>query len=416
MPMSKSTKHFVGLDIGTSQVRCVIGSLSDNDIAPTIVGVGTSKNQGVRRGSVVNIQETASAIDIAIDEAERMSGYEVSSAIVNVNGAHIKGMNSKGVIAVSADNREITTEDILRVEEAATVVQLPPNREIIQVFSKNFILDGQGNIKDPLGMSGVRLEVEAHVITAASPSLRNIDSAMEMTNIEVNGRLLSGLAATEAVINRQQRESGVAVIDFGASTTNIAVLEDGDVQYVAVVPLGSNNITNDLAIGLRTELDVADKVKLTSSVDGPGNKRTKKNKKLKFSVSGKEFIFSQGDIENIMQARLDEVFELIDRELARVNRSGKLPGGVILAGGGSKLEGIEDYAKEKLKLPVRIAKPSGFAGLSDKVDGSEFSTAVGLMLHDLTIQDIEGYNKPKFRLNTSGVWKSITNIVNNFKP
>ncbi len=413
--MHKSNQHFIGLDIGTSRVRCVIASLATGDVAPTIVGVGTSQNLGVRKGSIVNIQETVQAVDIAIDEAERMSGYQVSAVTVNVNGSHIKGMNSKGVIAVEAANREITAEDILRVEDAATVVQLPPNREIIQVFSKNYLLDGQENIKDPLGMSGVRLEVEAHVITAASPSLRNIDNVMDATDTAINSRLLSGLAATEAVINRNQRENGVAVIDFGASTTNLTVLEEGDVQYVAVIPMGSNNITNDLAIGLRTELEVAEKVKINSSVNGPGTTRSKKSKKVKFNVNRRDYIFAQADVENIMQARLDEIFEHVDNELARVNRSGQLPGGVIIAGGGAKLKGLEEYAKEALRLPVRIAKPTGFSGLSDKVDGSEFSTVVGLMLHDLAIQDTRS-SRPRIKLSTSGIWKNVTNIVGNLKP
>ncbi len=413
--MQKTNQHFIGLDIGTSKVRCVIASLTTGDVAPAIVGVGVSQNLGVRKGAIVNIQETTQAVDIAIDEAERMSGYQVSDVTVNVNGAHIKGMNSKGVIAVEAANREITSEDILRVEEAATVVQLPPNREIIQVFAKNYLLDGQENIKDPLGMSGVRLEVEAHVVTAASPSLRNIDSVLDATGTGINSRLLSGLAATEAVISRQQRESGVAVIDFGASTTNLTVLEEGDVQYVAVIPMGSNSITNDLAIGLRTELEVAEKVKISSSVDGPGTGRSKRSKKVKFTVNRRDFVFTQADIENIMQARLDEVFEHIDKELARVNRSGQLPGGVIIAGGGAKLNGLEAYAKDCLKLPVRIAKPTGFSGLSDKVDGSEFSTVVGLMLHDLATKDIHSGGS-RIKLDTSGIWKSLTGIVGNLKP
>ncbi len=413
--MQKTNQHFIGLDIGTSQVRCVIASISDGDLVPTIVGVGSSSNLGVRKGSIVNIQETVQAVDAAIDEAERMSGYQVSNVTVNVNGSHIKGMNSKGVIAVGAANREITSEDILRVEEAATVVQLPPNREIIQVFAKNYLLDGQENIKDPLGMSGVRLEVEAHVVTAASPSLRNIDSVLDATDTGINSRLLSGLAATGAVINRQQRENGVAVIDFGASTTNLTVLEEGDVQYVAVIPMGSNNVTNDLAIGLRTELEVAEKVKISSNVNGPGTNRAKKSKKIKFTVSRRDYIFAQNDIENIMQARLDEIFEHVDNELERVHRAGKLPGGVIIAGGGAKLTGLEKYAKESLKLPVRIAKPTGFSGLSDKVAGSEFSTVVGLMLHDLAIKDTHS-NGPRIKLSTSGIWKSITNIVGSLKP
>lgn len=375
-----NNRYFVGLDIGTTHVRCVIGQLNENDVAPTVIGTGVVPNLGVRKGAVVNIADTVNAIDASIEAAERMSGYEVNAATVNVNGAHIVGMNSKGVIAISSSTREIGLDDLSRVEEAATVVQLPANREIIQVFARNYRLDGQDKIKDPVGMTGVRLEVDAHVVTAATPSLRNLEKAMDSAGTQIHYRLLSGLAAAEAVINREQRENGVLVVDYGASTTNIAVFEEGDVQHVGVIPVGSHNITNDLAIGLRTELNVAEAVKLAHA--GPGGGK-QKSKNVKVKVENEEYEFSRKEVDMIVEARLDETFHLVDKELEKVNRSGKLPGGVVLVGGGANLEGLDEYVKERLRLPARIAKPHGFAGLVDTIDAPEFATAIGLMLYDM---------------------------------
>src|SRR3954469_5703510 len=256
-------EHFIGLDIGTSTVRCVVGTFDPNGSnAPSIIGHGQAVNQGMRRGAVVHVDEVADAIVHAVTEAERISGFSIKSATVNVNGSHVSGLNSEGVIAISSANREITPEDRLRVEEAATIVSLPPNREMVQFFAKNYSLDGQRNIKDPVGMHGVRLEVDAHIVTAASPNLRNLDMALEKAEIAANHHTVSGLAAAEAVLTRQQKEAGTALIDIGAGTTNLIVFEDGEVQYVAVLPIGGQHITNDLAIGLRTDLDVAEAIKL----------------------------------------------------------------------------------------------------------------------------------------------------------
>lgn len=383
------SRYFVGLDIGTTKVRCVIGQLNDSDVAPTVIGTGVADNLGVRKGAVANIQDTVNAIDSAIEAAERMAGYEVNAATVNVNGAHIVGMNSKGVIAISSNTREIGLEDLARVEEAATVVQLPANREIIQVFARNYRLDGQDKIKDPVGMTGVRLEVDAHVVTAATPSLRNLEKAMDGAGTAIHYRLLGGLAAAEAVINREQRENGVVVADYGATTTNIAVFEEGDVQHVAVIPVGSHNITNDLAIGLRTELNVAEAVKLAHA--GPGG--TQRSKNVSVTVDDEEFTFARKDVDMIVEARLDETFQLVDKELDKINRTGKLPGGVVLVGGGANLEGLDEYVKDRLRLPARVAKPHGFAGLVDTIDAPEFATAIGLMLYDMHASlDTDGFS------------------------
>ena len=262
---------FVGLDIGTSTVRCVVGMFDPADNGkPSLIGHGYAKNNGMRKGAVVHVDDVAESIVQAVTEAERMSGQRITSATVNINGSHVTGFNSSGVIAISGANREITVDDRYRVEEAATVVSMPPNREIVQFFAKNYSLDGQHNIKDPVGMQGIRFEVDAHIVTAATPNLRNLDGALDKAHVGATHHTVSSLAAAEAVLTRQQKEAGVVVLDIGAGTTNIIVVEDGEVQHVAVLPIGGTNITNDLAIGLKTDLDVAEAVKVQHASLKPG--------------------------------------------------------------------------------------------------------------------------------------------------
>jgi len=381
MPQS-ANPHFVGLDIGTSTVRCVVGTLDSNGgNKPSIIGHGSSPNQGMRKGVVVHVDDVAEAIVQAITEAERISGYRITQATVNVNGTHVSGMNSKGVIAISGANREISNEDRFRVEEAATVVQLPPNREIIQFFAKNYSVDGQQNIKDPVGMSGVRLEVDAHIVTASTPSLRNLDFALSKAQVAPQHHTVASLAATEAVMNRQQKEAGTVLLDIGAGTTNLIVVEDGEVQHVAVLPIGGMHITNDLAIGLKTELDVAERVKLEHATLGKATKAT-----ANVTIDKLTHSFSMSDIQMIVEARVEELFEFVDKELSKIKRSRKLPGGVILTGGTSKLPGIAEFAKEHLQLSARIGKlNTEIGGLVDTVEDIAFSTVIGLMLLDMLL-------------------------------
>ncbi|HXY18204.1 MAG TPA: cell division protein FtsA, partial [Candidatus Nitrosopolaris sp.] len=230
--------YYVGLDIGTTAVRCVVGELTPEASTPSIIGFSSSDNTGMRKGNVAHAEEVTQAIINAVQEAERMSGREIKSATVNVNGAHVQGINSRGVIAVSSADRQITNDDRLRVEEAATVVQLPANKEIIQIFAKNYRLDGQDNIKDPLGMHGVRLEVDTHILLAGTPALKSLDQVLQNAEVRPNHHSVTSLAAAEAVLDRKQKESGVAVIDIGAATTNLIVIEDGEVEHIAVIPMG----------------------------------------------------------------------------------------------------------------------------------------------------------------------------------
>ncbi len=378
----QNQEHFIGLDIGTSAVRCVVGGFDPNGSnLPSVIGHGQAPNQGMRRGAVVHVDEVADAISKAVTEAERISGVHIRNATVNVNGSHVSGLDSEGVIAISAANREITPEDRLRVEEAATIVSLPANREIVQFFAKNYSLDGQKNIKDPVGMHGVRLEVDAHIVTASSPNMRNLDIALEKAGIAANHHTVSGLAAAEAVLTRQQKEAGTALLDIGAGTTNLIVFEDGEVQHVAVVPIGGQHITNDLAIGLRTDLDIAEAVKLQHANLKDAVHRTDASIK----VGNRTHHYDFEEIAMIVSARVEELLEYVNKELQKIKRAGKLPGGVVITGGTSNLPGIDEFARDHLELPARIGKLHNIGGLVDTVDDGAFTTVVGLMLLDMLL-------------------------------
>ncbi len=373
--------HFFGIDIGTSTVRCVIGMYnSEHPTELSIVGHGSAPNIGMRKGVVVHLEDVTEAITHAVTEAERIAGIQIKSATVNINGTHVSGLNSKGVIAISSADREISTDDRYRAEEAATIMQLPPNREIIQVFAKNYRVDGQDNIKDPVGMSGVRLEVDTHIVTASSPTLKSLTSVMERSHVNLNHITVSSLAAAEAVLNRQQKESGTVLLDIGASTTNLVVVEDGEIQHVAILPIGGINITNDLAIGLKTDLDVAESVKIGyATLDAPDYDT------ITLSVDGVEHTFTKSEVHMITEARVDELFEFVDKELKKIGRSKKLPGGAVLVGGTAKLPGLANLAKEKLQLPARIGTLQPLQGLVDVIDDPAYSTAIGLMQLDMLL-------------------------------
>lgn len=378
----QSPQHFFGLDIGSSTVRCVVGMLEVAESArPSIIGHGSAPNTGMRKGVVVHVDDVVEAVVHAVTEAERVSGVHIPTATVNVNGSHVVGLNSRGVIAISNANREITQEDRLRVEEAATIVKLPPNREIIQVFAKNYRLDGQGSIKDPVGMQGVRLEVDTHIVTASSPNLRNLDLVLEKAHVQPSHHAISSLAAAEAVLSRQQKEAGTVLLDIGSGTTNLIVLEDGEIQHIAVLPLGGMHITNDLAIGLKTDLDIAEAVKLQHG----GLGKHAKSGNVSVLVNQQKHTFDGDDIHMITEARVEELLEYVDKELKKIQRSRKLPGGVVLVGGTAKLPGIAEFTRDKLELAARVGKLEPLEGLIDTVDDPAYYPAVGLMLLDMLL-------------------------------
>jgi cell division protein FtsA len=407
---SSTNTPFVGLDVGTSAVRCVVGMIDPNSSGKvSVIGHGSARNVGMRRGIVVHVEDAAEAIVQALTEAERVSGMRIQGVTVNINGSHVSGMNSKGVIAISAANREITPEDRMRAEEAATIVQLPTNREIIQVFAKNYRLDGQENIKDPVGMHGVRLEVDTHIVTAATPNLRNLDMALEKAQVAVHNRTLSSLAAAEAVLERQQKEAGTVLLDIGAGTTNLVVLEDGEVQHVAVLPIGGMHITNDLAIGLKTDLDIAESVKVKyATLESKPAKRD-----IRLKADGKEHIFKFEDVAMITEARVEELFEYVQKELTRIHRAHKLPGGAVLVGGTSKLPGIAEFAKEKLQIAARTGKLQSATGLIDTVADPAYSAAVGLMMLDMLL--LPEVTQSSMGQTSARALRMVDNLFNRFK-
>lgn len=408
----QSLPHYVGLDIGTSTVRCIVGVPDHNDpTKPSVIGYGSAPNNGMRKGSVVYADDVADAVAHAVTEAERLSGVQIHKATVNVNGPHVSGTNSRGVIAISAVNRQISEEDRARVEEAATIMQLPPNREIVQVFTKNYRLDGQDNIKDPVGMQGVRLEADTHIVTAAVSNLRNLDTALEKAQIVPNNRTVSSLAAAEAVLTRQQKESGTALLDMGAGTTNMLVIEDSEVQYVSVIPMGGINITNDLAIGLKTDLDIAEKVKLEHArLDQKSKKET-----ASVELEGATHTFKTSDIAMITEARVEELLDYVEKELRKIQRSRKLPGGIVLVGGTAKLPGLAEFTKEKLQLAARVGQLKEVGGLVDALQDPATFTATGLMLLDmLLLPDDQGINAGGVKVNTK-IFNSLTRIVRSVK-
>lgn len=376
--MHENSRYAVGIDIGTTTIRCVVGHIDADTGTPTIVGVGKAPNSGMRKGIVANLSGPAEAIDKALGEAERMSGYEVNEAMISVNGAHIISTKADGMVAVGTAQHEVTHEDLDRVEEVATVGKLAANREVLEVVPHSFRLDGQDNIKDPIGMTGTRLEISANIISALEPHVANVQKTAEMATVYARGVAPSVLASARAVLSESQMESGVAVVDMGGSTTSVAVFEEGDLQYVGVVPMGGINVTNDLAIGLKTDPEVAEEVKLKhASAVARSDKEGVSVKQDKEVLT-----FDTGDIDEIVEARLEEIFELVQKELKKAGRAGQLPSGVVLTGGAAEMTHMVEFVREKLGLSARLGKPTGFGGVNEEVAVPSFAAAVGLMLHD----------------------------------
>lgn len=402
---------FIGLDVGTSAVRCVVGTLDTSSEEPTVsvVGHGMAPNTGMRKGLIAHLEEVASAINQAVTEAERIAGIRIQEATVNVNGVHVSGLDSKGVIAISSANREITNEDKLRAEEAATIVQIPSNREIIQVFPKNYRVDGHDSIKDPRGMRGVRLEVDTHIVTASTPNLRSLDAVLDRVHIRPSHHTVAGLAAAEAVLSRKQKEAGTLVLDIGASTTNLGVIEDGEVQHVAVIPMGGINVTNDLAIGLKVDLEIAEMVKLEhAALAGAGKKG-----KVSVQHESRNHVFDADEVTMIVEARIDEIFEYVEKELKKIHKSRKLPGGIVIVGGTANIPGIAQLAKEKLGLAARLGKVHSLGGIAEDVQDVGFVTAVGLMELDMLFREQgvvtydDGAFSDSFMGFLGGFWRKV---------
>jgi cell division protein FtsA len=403
--MQDTSRYAVGIDMGTTTVRCVVGHVDGTTGVPTIIGASQVPNSGMRKGTVVTLTGPAQAIDSALGEAERMSGHQVDIASISINGTHMVSTTTDGMVAVGGVDHEINDEDVARIEEVATLGKVPANRVVVEVVPHSYRLDGQDNIKDPRGMTGTRLEVTANVVSVMAPHLTNLQKAVEMASVTPRAIVPAVLAAGRAVLTEQQLENGVAVVDIGGTTTSVAVYEEGDLQYLAVLPMGGVNITNDLAIGLKTDPEIADKVKLSHAL-ASGRKEPKE---VSVTLEKDTHPFHTDDIDEIVEARLEEIFSGVADELKRAGRAGKLPSGVVLTGGSAKLKGIEGYAKGILGLAVRVGKSSGYGGVVEHIEEPQFATAVGLML-----MDAEDTGGTATQTSGGGAMKGAGGFVKNF--
>lgn len=372
-------QYFAGIDLGSATVRVVVAKRETPQSELLLMGVGEAPMGGIQKGVVTDVEEAVAGLSRALDVAERVSGVPVEQAYVSMNGAHISSQSSRGVIAVSRADGEITVDDVSRVINAAQAVSLPNNREILHVLPQDFVVDGQERIHDPVGMTGVRLEVDAHIVEGSAPFIKNVAKVVNQAGVHIEDFVFAPLAAAAATLHKRQRELGVVLIDLGAGTTSLVVYEENVLLHTAVLPLGASHLTNDIAIGLRTSIDVAEVIKRqhgTALVDA-----VKQSERIVVESEEEQEgeSVSRHEVAQIIRARLDEIFSLVDRELKKINRAGLLPAGAVLTGGGSAMTGVVEVAKKKLRLPARLGKPEGFGGLAEVASDPAYAVALGLI-------------------------------------
>lgn len=385
-------KIIVGIDVGTAKIATIIATLKEEGPL-SIIGVSTVDSKGIRKGQVVDIEDAIGAISPSLEGAERMAGASVSSAYISVGGNHISSQNSHGVVAVADPEKEITTHDIERVIDAAKAIQLPSSRHILHVLPRGFIVDGQEGIADPVGMTGVRLEVDTHIVTGGATAIRNLEKCVGELGVVATGMVFGGLAAAQAVLSDTEKELGVTLVDIGGGTTDIAVFVEGALSYSAVIPIGAKNITNDLAIGLRISLESAEKIKLLLSKkkkepalpeqDEATRIRGRQDDEIDLTSLGLteelKKVSRKTLIEGIIKPRLNEIFTLVGLELKKSGFGGMTPSGLVVCGGGAETVGIAEAARKNLAMPVRIGIPTNITGLVDEIMTPAYATSVGLV-------------------------------------
>jgi cell division protein FtsA len=389
----------VGVDIGSSKIATVIGQANEDTV--NVLGVAEVPSRGIRKGQIVDIEDTASALNQSLDVAERMAGHSIDRVFVSISGQHVDSQNSKGIVAISHPEGEITQTDIDRVLEAAGAISMPTTRTIIHVLPKTFTVDGESGIKDPIGMTGVRLEVDTHIITANSTSVKNIARVLETEGgVQVNSLVFSGFASSLSVLTETERELGVVLADIGAGITNICIYVDGTIAHSSVIPIGARHITNDLAIGLRISLESAEKIKLYLS-DHFSHRARHKTPEGEEKPSDEIDISSLGIsedlkkvsqktlVDGIIRPRLNELFTLIGMEIKKSGLATQTPAGLVITGGGSRTVGAEEAAKRMLAMPVRVGIPKNITGLIDDVENPSYATPIGLLMYGKDFRVVE---------------------------
>ena len=381
----------VGLDIGTTKICAIVGNVTEDGVE--IVGIGTSPSSGQRKGVVINIESTVASIKKAVEEAELMAGCDIKSVYAGIAGGHIKGINSQGVIAIK--NREVSQEDIKRVIDAAKALAIPMDREVIHILPQEFIIDEQDGIREPLGMSGVRLEAKVHIVTGAVASAQNIIKSCNRAGLDVADIVLEQLASSEAVLSNDEKDLGVCLVDIGGGTTDIAIFCEGAIKYSSVLSIGGNHLTNDVAVGLRTPMIEAEKIKRNhgcclSSMVG-------KDEKIEVpSVGGRQpRELSRSVLCEILGPRVEELFTLVNREIIKSGLEDSIASGVVITGGSSILEGMPELAEQVFNLPVRRGVPQRIGGLVDVVNSPVYATGVGLIVYGSKNVSVREFQKPQ---------------------
>jgi cell division protein FtsA len=390
----------VGIDVGTTKVAASVGQLQENGI--DIIGVGFAPSNGLSKGMVVDIEETVSSVSACLEEAERMSGVPITEAVVSIGGTHIQSTVSKGVIAISRPDGEIADNDIIRVLDAAKSVSVPTNRDILHAMPRWYSVDGQPGIKDPVGMNGIRLEVETEVISGATSAIKNLGKCLNQADIAITDFVFTPLAAARALLNKRQREIGVVVVDIGGGTTSFVIYEEGNVVHAGVLPIGATHITNDIAIGLRTSIDVAEVIKVKYGTTLP--EKVEPDATLQLGKIDKKFEeeVSLKYVADIIEARTVEILNMVQDELRKAGKSGMLPAGVILTGGGAKQTGLVDLTKHILQLPAEVGEVThSLSGMVDNIADPLYAASVGLMLWGLEANNTSAKKGSRIKIGST---------------
>jgi cell division protein FtsA len=422
-----------GIDIGTSKITTLIASVSDEN-SVRIIGVSSVVSHGLRKGQIVNIEEATSAISQSLDAAERMAGATVASAFILTGGNHIASLNSHGVVAVAEPDKEISPSDIKRVIDAAKAISLPSSREILHIIPRGYIVDGQEGIVDPSNMTGVRLEVDTHLITGGSIAIRNLYRCVEELGVDVDAVIFGGLASAYATLTDTEKELGVVLIDIGGGTTDVALYVDGALSYSSVIPVGAINITKDLAAGLRISLESAEKIKLALG-EKPKNPilpdddvKQKSDKNDEMDVSHLSLpeelktVSRKTLVEGIVKPRLNEIFSLVGLEIKKSGFGGMTPSGVVLTGGGAMTVGAIESARRNLAMSVHVGLPKNISGLIDEITTPAYSASVGLVLYGVKAEKrgstsiFEGLGKVGQRVPVKGIAGKVINLIKSFLP
>lgn len=371
-------RTIVGIDVGTTKICTLVGEASDTDLR--IVGVGVAPARGIKKGVVVNVVDAAAAIKASIEKAERSSGYEIARAYVSLTGAHISAVNSRGVVGVTRGDKGITAEDVDRALDAARAIAIPQDREVLHVIPRGYTVDGQDGVKEPIGMIGFRLEVEAHIITGATSSVHNLLKCVESCSIGVDGLVLDPIASGAAVLTDNEKDMGVVLADIGGGTTDIAIFIDGSVWHTTVLAVGGNHITNDVAVGMRVPFEAAEQLKIDHGHARHETIDPTEVVQVKAFGDGGTTRVQRRDLAEIIEARAEEMYQMILQEIKRSGYDGLLPAGVVITGGTAQLRGMRELGRQVLAMPVRIGNPQNISGLIDTVDTPAYATSVGLLL------------------------------------